>query len=201
MWLDTVRVTPGPAHRLLDPLVGTWQATKTNWLLGEGGKPVVSQDMTVKVRWLKKTGGRFLSEAVWRSTPTSASGNGWPGSSPRRSPSTTPAWPEENRPNSPLPRSSAAWTSALGGYDATQHLITNHLVDIEGDTAVCTAAFQATHRLATAHGSALWTLGGTYRFGLVRTAGHGWRISSVVMTTVWADGNQHLPALAAARTS
>ncbi|MET9507383.1 nuclear transport factor 2 family protein [Streptomyces flavidovirens] len=95
----------------------------------------------------------------------------------------------------------AAWTSALGGYDATQHLITNHLVDIEGDTAVCTAAFQATHRLATAHGSALWTLGGTYRFGLVRTAGHGWRISSVVMTTVWADGNQHLPALAAARTS
>ncbi|WP_251016415.1 nuclear transport factor 2 family protein [Streptomyces sp. ISL-99] len=67
----------------------------------------------------------------------------------------------------------AAWTSALGGYDATQHLITNHLVDIEGDTAVCTAAFQATHRLATPHGSPLWTLGGTYRFGLVRTAGHG----------------------------
>ncbi|WP_037647267.1 nuclear transport factor 2 family protein [Streptomyces flavidovirens] len=95
----------------------------------------------------------------------------------------------------------AAWTNALGGYDATQHLITNHLVDIDGDTAVCTAAFQATHRLATPHGSPLWTLGGTYRFGLVRTAGRGWRINAVVMTTVWADGNQHLPALAAARMS
>ncbi|MET9515105.1 DUF1579 family protein [Streptomyces sp. NPDC002994] len=55
-------LTPGPAHRRLDPLVGTWKATKTNWLLGEGGKPVVSTDMTVKVRWIKKTGGRFLSE-------------------------------------------------------------------------------------------------------------------------------------------
>lgn len=55
-------LTPGPAHRQLDPLVGTWKATKTNWLLGEGGKPVVSTDMTVKVRWIEKTGGRFLSE-------------------------------------------------------------------------------------------------------------------------------------------
>ncbi|MFF8844957.1 nuclear transport factor 2 family protein [Streptomyces sp. NPDC015127] len=90
----------------------------------------------------------------------------------------------------------AGWKSALGGYDATQHLVTNHLVDIEGDTAVCTAAFQATHRLATPHGSPLWTLGGTYRFTLVRTAGE-WRISALVMTATWADGNQHLPTLAA----
>jgi hypothetical protein len=93
----------------------------------------------------------------------------------------------------------AGWREALGGYDATQHLITNHLVDVgtANDTAVCTAAFQATHRLATAHGSPLWTLGGDYRFDLVRTA-KGWRISGVVMTVTWADGNQHLPTLAAA---
>ncbi|MET9515106.1 nuclear transport factor 2 family protein [Streptomyces sp. NPDC002994] len=92
----------------------------------------------------------------------------------------------------------AGWREALGGYDATQHLITNHLVDVgtHTDTAVCTAAFQATHRLATPHGSPLWTLGGTYRFDLVRTA-KGWRISGVVMTATWADGNQHLPTLAA----
>ncbi|MFF8844956.1 DUF1579 family protein [Streptomyces sp. NPDC015127] len=55
-------LTPGPAHMRLDPLVGTWKATKTNWLLGEGGKPVVSTDMVVTVRWIKRTGGRFLSE-------------------------------------------------------------------------------------------------------------------------------------------
>ncbi|WP_199487508.1 hypothetical protein [Actinomadura spongiicola] len=43
------------------------------------------------------------------------------------------------------------------------------------------------------------TLGGTYRFDLAHTTA-GWRITSVVMTATWADGNQNLPALAAARS-
>jgi hypothetical protein len=89
-----------------------------------------------------------------------------------------------------------AWTGVLGGFDATQHLITGHLVEVDGGTAVCTANFQAVHRLANPFGSPLWTLGGTYRFDLVRTAG-GWRISGVVMTAAWADGNKDLMALAA----
>nr|WP_185035135.1 nuclear transport factor 2 family protein [Actinomadura coerulea] len=89
-----------------------------------------------------------------------------------------------------------AWSGVLGGFDATQHLVGNHLVTIEGDTAVCTASFQATHRLANPFGSPLWTLGGTYRFDLVR-AGGGWRIGGVVMTATWADGNRELMAPAA----
>ncbi|MDP9861905.1 MULTISPECIES: nuclear transport factor 2 family protein [Streptosporangium] len=89
-----------------------------------------------------------------------------------------------------------AWSVVLGGFDATQHLITNHLVAVDGDTAVCTASFQATHRLANPFGSPLWTLGGTYRFDLVRADGD-WRISGVVMTATWADGNKDLMALAA----
>ncbi|MCO6011247.1 nuclear transport factor 2 family protein [Actinoallomurus purpureus] len=89
-----------------------------------------------------------------------------------------------------------AWSGLLGAFDATQHLITNHLVTVEGDTAVCTASFQATHRLANPFGSPLWTLGGTYRFDLLR-AEDGWRISGVVMTATWADGNKDLMALAA----
>ncbi|MFC4907359.1 nuclear transport factor 2 family protein [Actinomadura gamaensis] len=88
------------------------------------------------------------------------------------------------------------WRGVLGGFDATQHLIAGHLVTVEGDTAVCTANFQAVHRLANPHGSPLWTLGGTYRFGLVRTA-DGWRINALTMTATWADGNQHLMSLAA----
>ncbi|RFU39616.1 DUF1579 domain-containing protein [Actinomadura logoneensis] len=52
---------PGPYHRRLDPLVGTWKAVKTNYILG-GGKPVVSRDITVRTRWIGKTGGRFLEE-------------------------------------------------------------------------------------------------------------------------------------------
>ncbi|MEU6408436.1 DUF1579 family protein [Microbispora sp. NPDC046933] len=52
----------GPFHRRLDPLVGTWKATKYNYLLGGDGKPVVSRDITVRTRWIAKTGGRFLEE-------------------------------------------------------------------------------------------------------------------------------------------
>lgn len=89
------------------------------------------------------------------------------------------------------------WSRVLGGFDATQHLVTNHLVTAEGDTAVCTASFQATHRLANPFGAPLWTLGGTYQFDLIRTGG-GWRISGVVMTATWADGNRDLMGLAAA---
>jgi ketosteroid isomerase-like protein len=90
----------------------------------------------------------------------------------------------------------AAWAGVLGRLTATSHLVANHLVSVDGDTAVCTAAFQATHLLPNAHGGPLWTLGGHYRFALVRTDG-GWRISGVVMTAAWADGNQHVIALAA----
>ncbi|MEW9552354.1 nuclear transport factor 2 family protein [Nonomuraea sp. NPDC050783] len=89
-----------------------------------------------------------------------------------------------------------AWRQVLGGFDATQHLIANHLVTLEGDTAVCTASFQATHRLTDPLGASLWTLGGFYRFDLIRADG-GWRISGVVMTAAWADGNKELMALAA----
>ncbi|MBF6341833.1 nuclear transport factor 2 family protein [Nocardia abscessus] len=85
----------------------------------------------------------------------------------------------------------AAWQDTLGGFDATQHLITNHLVTIDGDSAVCTASFQATHRKSDALGASLWTLGGTYRFDLVRS-GDEWRIGGVVMTAVWGDGNRGL---------
>ncbi|MFJ4525912.1 nuclear transport factor 2 family protein [Streptomyces sp. NPDC088810] len=78
------------------------------------------------------------------------------------------------------------WRTGLGVYTATHHLLGNHLVAVDGDQAVCTAAFQATHRKAD---DSLWTLGGTYRFDLARTRG-GWRIAGVVMTAIWSDGER-----------
>lgn len=92
-----------------------------------------------------------------------------------------------------------SWREGLGGYEATQHLIANHLVDIDGDTAVCTATFQATHFLPTEYGSSRWTLGGDYEWNLTR-ANDRWEISEVIMTAKWADGNQQLQQLAAERT-
>ncbi|MER6674578.1 nuclear transport factor 2 family protein [Streptomyces sp. NPDC000983] len=85
----------------------------------------------------------------------------------------------------------AAWREGFSRYTATQHLLTNHLVTVDGDGAVCTAAFHATHHGSSDLGATLWTLGGTYRFDLVRTAG-GWRIAGLVMTAVWGDGNRAL---------
>lgn len=89
----------------------------------------------------------------------------------------------------------AGWRAGLGGLDATQHLVSNHLVDVQGDRAVVTAQFQATHVLATPRGDPTWTLGGRYRFGLTRHEGR-WRIDAVTMTTTWATGNQQIMTLA-----
>ena len=97
------------------------------------------------------------------------------------------------------------WAAGLGGLTATQHLVANHLVDVQrqdpqagqvGDTAACTASFQATHLLPNATGGPTWTLGGHYRYTLHRTAA-GWRITGVTMTADWATGNQQVMALAA----
>ncbi len=78
------------------------------------------------------------------------------------------------------------WEEALGAYAATHHLLGNHLVTQDGDNAVCTATFQATHRKPD---DTLWTLGGTYHFDLVRRAG-GWRIAVVVLTADWSEGTR-----------
>ncbi|MEV6810076.1 nuclear transport factor 2 family protein [Streptomyces sp. NPDC017248] len=91
-----------------------------------------------------------------------------------------------------------SWAAVIGGYDASQHLMTNHLVTVEGDTARCTASYQATHRLDNPLGSPLWRIGGLYRFHLVRSA-TGWKIDEIAMTVLWAEGNQGIAEIAAQR--
>ncbi|MDG4861813.1 nuclear transport factor 2 family protein [Streptomyces sp. T-3] len=84
-----------------------------------------------------------------------------------------------------------AWSGLLGNLASTQHLISNFLVDINGDEAVCTAMFQAVHRLPNQLGGPHWNLGGHYRWTALRTPA-GWRISAMVMTTLWSEGNRHI---------
>ena len=87
------------------------------------------------------------------------------------------------------------WQAALGGLDGTQHLVSNELINGDGDAADVTAEFIATHRLANPFGEQLWTLGGGYEIGLVR-APDRWRIRSLTMTATWASGNQQIMTLA-----
>ncbi|MEU2828838.1 nuclear transport factor 2 family protein [Streptomyces lavendulae] len=84
-----------------------------------------------------------------------------------------------------------AWRIHLSPIASTQHLLTNHLVNLSGETALATADFLATHLLPNALGGPLWTLGGHYRFTLRHTAG-GWRIDGLTMTAEWAEGNRQI---------
>jgi ketosteroid isomerase-like protein len=83
----------------------------------------------------------------------------------------------------------ADWTEQFARLAATQHLVTNHIVEVAGDTAVCTANFHAQHVAAVAHGDHKLILSGHYRFGLSRADDGGWQINSVVMTPTWSTGN------------
>jgi hypothetical protein len=61
----------------------------------------------------------------------------------------------------------------------TQHLITNVLVDIDGDTAEATA-----NLLVTFAGDTLDQQGERYRFDAARTP-DGWRLRRIEVTPIW----------------
>ncbi|MCA1655291.1 MAG: nuclear transport factor 2 family protein [Pseudonocardiaceae bacterium] len=93
-----------------------------------------------------------------------------------------------------------SWRRTMDGLESTQHLITNILVDLEGDTARATANVVGVHRLTNPHGSPLWTVGGTYDFRLTRT-GAGWRIRAITQGITWVEGNQQVLFRAATRAA
>lgn len=83
----------------------------------------------------------------------------------------------------------ARWRDMSERLDATQHLITGVLPVINGDTATVVASLMAVHRRVNATGGPLWTVGGTYRFGLRRAADR-WVIHALSLRVAWVDGNQ-----------
>jgi len=82
--------------------------------------------------------------------------------------------------------------------DATQHSMSNPLVDIDGDRARCRMYMQAEHFLHNTQGDAGFALGGYYDDRLIRTA-EGWRIAAVTLNVLWSRGNRHIMELAHAR--
>lgn len=73
-------------------------------------------------------------------------------------------------------------------FDATQHMMTNHLVVVDGDMAVShTYGMWRLIRHAVA-GSPLWDGSGYYDDRWLRTA-HGWRIVQRVCRVVYWTGN------------
>lgn len=52
--------SPGPEHKKLEEMVGTWDTTMTSWM-APGGPPMVSKGTTTN-RWI--LGGRYLEQKV-----------------------------------------------------------------------------------------------------------------------------------------
>ena len=89
------------------------------------------------------------------------------------------------------------WSGFLPGFEATQHLVSNHTITgLDGGTAAAQADFQATHRI----GSALWVLGGRYDYRLIRSDDR-WVVAAITMTADWESGDRGLVGMAAARAA
>ena len=101
----------------------------------------------------------------------------------------------------------AGITPVFSGLDATQHSMTNPLVEIDGDAARCRMYMQAAHFLqrddlevATGSADSEFTIGGYYDDHLVRMdepdGARSWRIDRVALTVWWRRGNPAIMDLA-----
>ena len=79
---------------------------------------------------------------------------------------------------------------ALVIFKQTQHVVTNPLVELDGDTARCTCYLTATHLQVRKSDGALvrTTEGSMYSDTLVRTR-DGWRIATRRLDRLWVDGS------------
>ncbi len=79
-------------------------------------------------------------------------------------------------------------SGALGGLDDSQHLVGNHEVVVDGDTATHRCYLQAQHIRAAADGSPNYIVAGRYEDRFERGE-DGWRIRHRTLTVMWTDGN------------
>ena len=77
---------------------------------------------------------------------------------------------------------------AIPRLDATQHLIANHQVAVNGDSATHRCQLHSQHFKRGTDGGDWFVVGGYYDDRLARTPS-GWRITHRVMTETWRSGN------------
>jgi hypothetical protein len=78
--------------------------------------------------------------------------------------------------------------TALERLDDSQHLVGNHEVSVEGDTASHRCYLQAQHIRTAAIGGPNYLVAGRYEDRLARTAA-GWRITHRTLVVMWTEGN------------
>lgn len=78
-------------------------------------------------------------------------------------------------------------SSTLNRFDGTQHMVSTHMIEVDGDTATCRCYLQAQHVRPEGREPELLTVGGRYEDQLVRTA-DGWRITHRTLVEMWRVG-------------
>lgn len=100
---------------------------------------------------------------------------------------------------SPVTLDADLWVSTVEslilGLDSTQHVMTNPIVDVDGDTATCRMYMKAEHFLQNSQGSFDYAIGGYYLDELVRIDGI-WKIRAVTLKLFWQRGNRNIMNLA-----
>jgi SnoaL-like domain len=86
----------------------------------------------------------------------------------------------------------------INGMEATQHMITNQVITLNGDEATCVAYVQARHHLPNETGGSDQVMYGYYTNRFVRTAA-GWKIHARKLTVLWNEGNMEIFELARRR--
>ena len=76
----------------------------------------------------------------------------------------------------------------LGGLSASQHLISNHQVLIDGDNATCSCYIHAQHTLRGIEDGDNYIMAGRYIDKLIRVDTN-WRITERQLILDWAEGN------------
>ncbi|MFI6600961.1 nuclear transport factor 2 family protein [Nonomuraea sp. NPDC050536] len=82
----------------------------------------------------------------------------------------------------------AALGAGLRGLEATQHLLGNHHIRLDGDQAEHTCYFQAQHVRRGAPGGDTYLAAGRYSDVLRRTPG-GWKIAARRLSGMWSQGS------------
>ena len=76
----------------------------------------------------------------------------------------------------------------LSGFVATQHVSTNHAIEVDGDRATCVCYTHATHYLPNENGEDWLTAGSRYSLEAERIPEKGWRFVKFRSTRMFSDG-------------
>lgn len=89
--------------------------------------------------------------------------------------------------------------NGLSGFDATQHVSSNHVHTIAGDEATCVSYMMALHHIVDGDERKMQAIGGYYTNQLRRWPDGGWRIHACKLTVTWERGDRALFQVAQGR--